>query len=63
MYLKIKAFIPVNREIETHIEEFENVQAIHLRGKFIVGIRFHNLHNLLCSFLLDPYNLYYAIHK
>ena len=35
IYLKIKAFIPLNKEIETHIEEFENSQVIYLRGKFI----------------------------
>ena len=35
IYLNIKAFIPVNREVETHIENFENGQVIFLRGKFI----------------------------
>ena len=31
IYLNIKAFIPVNREVETHIENFENGQVIFLR--------------------------------
>jgi hypothetical protein len=35
VYLKIKAFVPLDREIETHIEEFESSQVIYLRGKFI----------------------------
>jgi hypothetical protein len=35
VYLKIKAFIPLDKEIETHIEDFENRQVIYLRGKFI----------------------------
>ncbi|CAB4445218.1 unnamed protein product [Rhizophagus irregularis] len=35
IYLKIKAFVPLDKEIETHIEEFENGQVIYLRGKFI----------------------------
>lgn len=35
MYLKIKAFVPINKEIETHIENFESGQVIYLRGKFI----------------------------
>ena len=35
IYLKIKAFVPLDREIETHIEEVENSQVIYLRGKFI----------------------------
>ncbi|PKY21659.1 hypothetical protein RhiirB3_435321 [Rhizophagus irregularis] len=35
IYLKIKVFVPLDKEIETHIEEFENGQVIYLRGKFI----------------------------
>ena len=35
IYLKIKAFIPLDKNIETHIEEFEAGQVISLRGKFI----------------------------
>lgn len=35
IYLKIKAFVPLDKEIETHIEEYENGQVIYLRGKFI----------------------------
>jgi hypothetical protein len=40
IYLNIKAFIHVNREVETHIENFENGQVIFLRGKFIACIRY-----------------------
>ncbi|CAB5207151.1 unnamed protein product [Rhizophagus irregularis] len=35
IYLKIKAFVPLDKEIDTQIEEFENGQVIYLRGKFI----------------------------
>jgi hypothetical protein len=35
IYLKVKAFIPLDREIESNIEEFESSQVIYLRGKFI----------------------------
>lgn len=35
IYLRIKAFIPIDRSIETHIEEFESGQVVHLRGKFV----------------------------
>ncbi|CAB4379971.1 unnamed protein product [Rhizophagus irregularis] len=35
IYLKIKAFVPLDKEIDTQIEKFENGQVIYLRGKFI----------------------------
>src|SRR5829696_5968633 len=35
-YLKIKAFIPLDREIETQIEDFNTEDVIFLRGKFMV---------------------------
>ena len=35
IYLRIKAFIPIDQSIETHIEEFESGQVVHLRGKFV----------------------------
>lgn len=35
IYLKIKAFIPVDRDVETHIGEFEAGQVVYLRGKFV----------------------------
>ena len=31
VYLKINAFVPLDREIETNIEEFETSQVIYLR--------------------------------
>src|SRR6266513_5617769 len=34
-YLKIKAFIPLDREIETQIEDFNAEDVIFLRGKFM----------------------------
>ena len=34
-YLKIKAFIPLDREIETQIEDFNAENVIFLRGKFM----------------------------
>ena len=35
IYLKIKAFIPVDREVETHVGEFETGQVVHSGGKFV----------------------------
>jgi hypothetical protein len=35
IYLRIKAFIPIDRSIETHIEDFESGQVVLLRGKFV----------------------------
>ena len=34
-YLKIKAFIPLDQEIETQIEDFNAEDIIFLRGKFM----------------------------
>jgi len=35
VYLKIKAFIPSDRNIETQIDEFETGDVIFLKGKFV----------------------------
>ncbi|RGB24827.1 hypothetical protein C1646_772556 [Rhizophagus diaphanus] len=35
IYLKIKAFIPSDQNIESKIEDFENGQIIMVKGKFI----------------------------
>jgi len=35
IYLRIKSFIPSNRDIEIQIEEFDKGDVIFLRGKFI----------------------------
>ncbi len=42
-YLKIKAFIPLDREIETQIEDFNAEDVIFLRGSLwlaLAGIRY-----------------------
>ena len=35
VYLKVKGFVPSDREIETQIEDFEVGDVIFLRGKFV----------------------------
>lgn len=35
VYLRIKAFIPSDRSIETEIEDFDTGNVIYLKGKFI----------------------------
>ncbi|RHZ88650.1 hypothetical protein Glove_21g66 [Diversispora epigaea] len=35
IYLRVKAFVPINPEVDTNIEEVENGDVIHLVGKFV----------------------------
>ncbi|RHZ78018.1 hypothetical protein Glove_168g221 [Diversispora epigaea] len=37
MYLRIKAFVPLDPTIKTQIEEFEKEQVILLTGKFVAN--------------------------
>jgi len=61
IYLNIKAFIPVNKEIETHIENFESGQVIFLRGKFIACENWYSVRPSFSFFFInkDFFNLYY----
>src|SRR4051812_26637362 len=57
-YLKIKAFIPINREIETHIEDFEIGQVVHLRGKFVACDSYYTVYqDLIFSFFFKKKKL------
>src|SRR5437016_29636 len=35
VYLKVKAFIPVDQDVETHIDQFNEGEVVFLRGKFV----------------------------
>ena len=39
IYLRTRMFIPLNQEVETHIEDFEVGQVVFLKGKFIACTR------------------------
>jgi hypothetical protein len=52
IYLKIKAFIPINRDIETHIGEFEVGQVVHLRGKFVACDSWYTVCYVFLGFFL-----------
>ena len=51
VYLKIKAFIPINRDIDTHIEDFDIGQVIHLRGKFVACDNYYTVYQDFFFFL------------
>ena len=35
IYLKLKAFIPSDRNIETQVDDFERGDVVYIRGKFV----------------------------
>jgi len=51
-YLKIKAFIPLDREIETQIEDFNADDVIFLRGKFMACAGWYSVCMLIIFFIL-----------
>ena len=46
-YLKIKAFIPLDREIETQIEDFNAEDVIFLRGKFMACAGWYSVYMVI----------------
>ena len=56
IYLKIKAFIPVDREVETHVGEFETGQVVHSGGKFVACGSWYTviIYDILLIWLVFP---------
>ena len=44
VYLKVKAFIPVDQNITTRIEEFDMGQVIFLKGKFVACASWYSVY-------------------
>ena len=43
IYLKVKAFIPSDQNIESQIEDFETGDVVFLKGKFVVCSRYYSV--------------------
>ncbi|GES94180.1 hypothetical protein GLOIN_2v1586720 [Rhizophagus clarus] len=43
LYLKIKAFIPSDKTIETQVEEFETGDVVFVKGKFIACAGYYSI--------------------
>ena len=57
VYLRIKAFIPSDRSIETQIDDFENGDVIFLKGKFVACTGWYSVSNFrLCLFDISFYH-------
>src|SRR6185437_16049018 len=57
VYLRIKAFIPSDRTIETQIDDFENGDVVFLKGKFVACTGWYSVSNFrLCLFDISFYH-------
>ena len=51
-YLRVKAFIPLDRNVETQIEEFDTNDVIFLRGKFMACAGWYSVCTVIIIFII-----------